>query len=64
MIEDKQCSCQVTMTYQSNTTLFVDLHNTKRDEVTVYQEFNSGFTSIIFKGFLKAGGMISSFKLL
>ncbi len=46
------------MTYQSDTALSIDLHHIKRDEVTIYQEFNNGSTSIIFKGFLKAGGMI------
>ncbi len=49
------------MTYRSDRNLSIDLHNTKRDEVTIYQEFSSGSTSVIFKGFLKAGGTISSF---
>ena len=48
------------MKYRSDITVSVDLHHVKRDEVTIYQELNHGFTSVIFKGFLKAGGMILS----
>ena len=48
------------MTYRSETTSSVELHNMKRDEVTIYQDLSSGSTSVIFKGYLKAGGTILS----
>ncbi len=48
------------MTYRAETTSSVELHHTKRDEVTIYQDLSSGSTSVIFKGYLKAGGTILS----
>ncbi len=56
IIEDKQYPCQITMVYRLDTNLFVNSHHVKRDEVTVLQEANNGSTSVVFKGFLKAGG--------
>jgi hypothetical protein len=44
------------MVYRLDTNLFVNSHHVKRDEVTVLQEANNGSTSVVFKGFLKAGG--------
>jgi len=61
VIENSQYSCEITMTYQSDVILSIDLHNTKRDEVTILQEINNDCTSVVFKGFLKAGGKILFF---
>lgn len=52
------------MTYQTDTILSLDLRHIKRDEVTVYQELGNGSTFVIFRGFLKAGGKISSHSIL
>jgi len=52
------------MSYQLDTILSIDLHNPKRDEVTIFQETNNGYNSVVFKGFLKAGGKILFFYLI
>jgi hypothetical protein len=57
-IEGKQCFCQITMTYRSDTISSTYSHNAKRDEVTIFQEISNDHTSVVFKGFLKAGGKI------
>lgn len=49
------------MTYQADTVAPSDVHNIKRDEITIFQENKHGYTSIVFKGYLKAGGKTSVF---
>jgi hypothetical protein len=60
-MKGKQCSCQITMTYQSDTLLSDFSHNARRDEVTILQEANNGYSFVAFKGFLKVGGKILVF---
>ncbi|CAF3770965.1 unnamed protein product [Rotaria sp. Silwood1] len=50
---DNQCSCLITMRYRSNPTLPSIAHNSRRDEVTIFQVANNGSNWIVFKGFLK-----------
>ncbi len=44
------------MRYRSDPTLPPMLHNSRRDEVTIFQVANNDFTWIVFKGFVKMGG--------
>ncbi len=55
---DNQCSCHITMRYRSDPTLPSLSHNSRRDEVTIFQVSNDGSTWIVFKGFLKVDGKI------
>ena len=57
-IESKQCFCQITMIYRSDVAPSIFSHDAKRDEVTIFQEDRNGYTFVVFKGFLKAGGKI------
>ncbi|UJR17089.1 hypothetical protein I4U23_003986 [Adineta vaga] len=50
---DNPCFCQITMCYRSDPTLPSILHNTRRDEITIFQLTKNGLTWIVFKGFLK-----------
>ncbi|CAF2096993.1 unnamed protein product [Rotaria magnacalcarata] len=50
---DKQCSCLITMRYRSDPTLTSIAHNSRRDEVTIFQVADNGSTWIVFKGFVK-----------
>jgi len=63
VVENGQYFCEITMTYQSDAILSNDLHNSKRDEVTILQETNNDCTSVVFKGFLKPGGKILYFSI-
>ncbi|CAF0820332.1 unnamed protein product [Adineta steineri] len=49
----KSWSCQITMSYRFDPTLPPVLQNSRRDEVTIFQVVNNGFSWIVFKGFLK-----------
>jgi len=61
VVDNSQYSCEITMTYQSDVILSIDLHNAKRDEVTILQETNNDCTFVVFKGFLRPGGKILCF---
>jgi hypothetical protein len=44
------------MRYRSDPTLPSMSQNSRRDEVTIFQVANNGFTWIVFKGFVKMDG--------
>ena len=48
---ETSCSCQIIMRYQGETM------SSRRDEVTIIQEVKTRTNAIIFKGFLKTGGL-------
>ena len=54
----RDCYCQLILRYQAATD-----RSSRRDEVTIIQEVKKRVTAIIFKGFLRAGGILHTLSL-